>query len=918
MHTLEAIEFYTQYHPRWFESVQRYSPSNEYIDIYLKIIPDHWDLSRTGLWYSVNPPDVALTDQGWKLHISVSTIASTAALQKLLPLLRDESVPFKFLLDPSITSLTNGKLWPRESSGKFVTIYPTCLNQFYRLGNRLSEELASFVGPYILSDRRWPGSKSVYYRYGGFAARSLLQVNGARVYTILSPEGVSVPDERTPYWNPPPWVSDPFPESGKTVHAGTGLDNGRFTIISALSFSNRGGVYKGIDKQSGLEVVIKEARPNVELGSNRLEAIAILQKEYRLLESLSSTGYFVQPVTFFTAWEHAFLVEKYEPGELIGQYTIRHNPLYAGKITAVTLDAYFEQMRLLWIQLVKAIASAHERGIVLSDLSFTNILVNEGRICIFDLETSVEQGVDDTVGLYTPGMATTGISDQANDYYALGAIVFGSIFLAHGMVGLYPPSLHRFLEELVDDIDLPEKVTILIRNLIESPEQYVASPQSLIKTIKQLSFNKNSASARMPRLALPVEQRFKENRRDRIRRRAKQAVDGVVRYLNRTANTARNDRLFPADLLVFETNPLSVAYGATGVIYALHRIGGKVHQPLVDWVLQRSVNLDGYPPGLFLGQAGIAWVLSELGYIELAVKIMHAVRHHQNLNDSANVLHGAAGYGLACLKLWNKGAGSNFLDEAARIGKHLRNTSVLNQHGIYWPGKKGGVTLGYAYGGSGIALFLLYLSLATRDQRTLELGRMALDFELQQGVWLDGEFSGFPESIADPLETVIEPTVSSCYWEVGSAGVGTALARFAAVTSDKELLSWLDHLAADASRKYTAFPQLFRGLAGLGNFLLDVWYQTGDERHLLAAWEAAEGVLLFRIDCEEGVAFPGEQTRRESADLATGGAGVALFLDRLLKTQDGIQENFLFVVDELLSSGDSKVNHPGFTGDPIS
>ncbi len=82
--------------------------------------------------------------------------------------------------------------------------------------------------------------------------------------------------------------------------------------------------------------------------------------------------------------------------------------------------------------------------------------------------------------------------------------------------------------------------------------------------------------------------------------------------------------------------------------------------------------------------------------------------------------------------------------------------------------------------------------------------------------------------------------------------------------------------------------------------MLDVWDQTGDERHLLAAWEAAEGALLFRIDCEEGIAFPGEQTRRESADLATGGAGVALFLDRLLKTQDGTQENFLFLVDELL------------------
>ena len=182
----------------------------------------------------------------------------------------------------------------------------------------------------------------------------------------------------------------------------------------------------------------------------------------------------------------------------------------------------------------------------------------------------------------------------------------------------------------------------------------------------------------------------------------------------------------------------------------------------------------------------------------------------------------------------------------------------------------------------------------------LILGRQALDFELHQGAWLNGKFAGFPRTVGDPSKTVTQPAVLSCYWEDGSAGVGTALVRYAAVTGDTELLWWLDHLVSDASRKYTAFPQLFRGLAGLGNFLLDAWYQTGEERHLLSAWEAAEGALLFRIDSEDGIAFPGEQTRRESADFATGGAGVALFLDRLLKAQNVIQENFLFMVDELL------------------
>lgn len=902
MHSLEAIEFYARYHPRWFESVQHYAPGREYSDVYSKVIPSCWELERNGLWYCANPPGAMLPEQGWKLHISVCTKDSVAALKKALPILLEEVASFKFLLDPSTTSLANGKLWPRSSSGKFVTIYPTSLEQFYRLGHRLSEELHSFVGPYILSDRRWPGSMSVYYRYGGISPRTVLQIDGSRRHVISSPDDEFVPDVRTPYWSPPAWVSDPFPADERYERTGLTLDGGRFLITSALSFSNRGGVYKGLDHQTGREVVLKEARPYVELGSHQLEAIAVLKKEYRLLKKLAGVGYFVQPVKFFRAWEHAYLVEEFVPGEHIGRFTIRNNPLYSGNVTAATIDAYFDQMRGLWLQLVRAIAAAHDRGIVLGDLSFTNILVSEGQIRICDLDAAAEEGVDAEVGLYTPGMSTSGISGQANDYYALGAIMFGSIMLAHGITGFYPPSRRRFLDDLTEDLALPPDLIRLIDDLMERSERCKTTPALTINSIEQLPFGTGAAPLRSPRLALPMTRRYSRHRREELRDRLRETVAAIIRYLSGTADTAREDRLFPADLSVFETNPLSVAYGATGVLYALHHLSGMAPEHLVDWVLRRPVSNDVYPPGLYLGQAGIAWVLGELGYLDPAVQIMRSARRHEMLWHSADVLHGAAGYGLACLQLWNKGAGDEFLDDAARVGDHLLASCVRDERGAYWPDLNGAVSLGYAYGGSGIALFLLYLSLATRDSAPLQLGRQALDFELAQGVWLDGKFTGFPGSLIDPSEPPTEPAVLSCYWDSGSAGVGTVLLRYLAVTSDAALRSWLDPLADDASRKYAAFPHLFRGLAGLGNFLLDVWYQTGDERHLLAAWHVAEGVLLFRIDCEEGVAFPGAQSRRESADFATGAAGIGLFLNRLLKAEEGTQHNFNFVIDELIPS----------------
>ena len=59
-------------------------------------------------------------------------------------------------------------------------------------------------------------------------------------------------------------------------------------------------------------------------------------------------------------------------------------------------------MRALWLQIAIAIKAAHELGIVLGDLSFTNIIIDKpSRVQIIDLESAVEVGIDEQVGLRT-------------------------------------------------------------------------------------------------------------------------------------------------------------------------------------------------------------------------------------------------------------------------------------------------------------------------------------------------------------------------------------------------------------------------------------------------------------------------------------------------------------------------------------
>ena len=93
---------------------------------------------------------------------------------------------------------------------------------------------------------------------------------------------------------------------------------------------------------------------------------------------------------------------------------------------------------------------------------------------------------------------------------------------------------------------------------------------------------------------------------------------------------------------------------------------------------------------------------------------MRSARRHELLWHSPDILCGAAGYGMA-YTFWAAGLGEEFLNDGARVGDHLLNSHVQTADGVHWPDAYGEIPIGYAYGGSGIALFLLYLHLATGE-----------------------------------------------------------------------------------------------------------------------------------------------------------------------------------------------------------
>jgi serine/threonine protein kinase len=894
---------FAQNQRRWFESLANYDPDDAFKSIFTSLAPSDWALEKQQIWYVASHPSIVLQDQGWKIHVSSRTSCAADVLKLSLPFLFDRRVCFKFAADEWIIGEMNNKLWPRESSGKFITIYPEDVSTFLSIGADLTALLKGFAGPYVLSDRRWPGSRCVFYRYGGFTGRSDVTVEGLRRYLISVPGGGMSEDLRKPYFYLPPGIDDPCQVPGGVLTTGPyALKGGRYEIEKPLAFSNRGGIYRALDTEDGQFVIIKEARPLVEVGRARSSAVEVLKNEYSILQLLQETALFARPLDFFRVWEHSYLVEEQVDGVPLGEYILGYNPIYTDSVRTSAIREYLTQIASVWLEIARAIECAHSRGIVLGDLSINNVMVDDrGAVTVIDLE-GARTGNAPTIGLFTPGYTKpssweSGLTDQANDLYALGSIMFSSLAIANTFAEYYPPAMDRILDELASDLDLPSSLIDLIRVLLKEETLDGISITQVIAELKNLQAMMSVASGSIscsPRLAVSPETRFPRNDESEIRGRVKAVLDGVVDFVNNTADPSRSDRLFPAHMLVFGTNPLSVAYGACGVFHCLAGLGETVAREQFKWVIRRSISNDYYPPGLYVGQSGIAWVMDELGNTDYALSLLKQSSRHPLLWKSADMLNGAAGFGLTSLRFWHKYGHQPALDDAVRVGDWLLETALRERAGLRWAAKGEPTYIGYARGASGTALFLLYLSLATGCTRYRQAGRRAVELELEHGAWLGKRFVGFPE---EPGQG------SSPYWAAGTAGVLTTVLRYNAVDNDGSLAQSVRDFEADLRHKYAKFPQLFLGLAGMGNALLDLWYFSGRDLYIRQAWQIAEGVLIHAISRPEGISFPGDRALRESCDYATGATGIAMFLKRLISADlPTVVErdvlNFNFTLDE--------------------
>lgn len=873
---VRGISLYTLSNRRYFESFEHVAAVGDYRSLLRRLLPKAWSVKRAGLWYHASSSAATLPAGGFKLHVSATLEDAKRTLSKVVPICVAEQANFKLLRASNLLSLVNSKLFPRAAAHKFITIYPLTTAHFLRLAELLDAATKDFIGPYILSDRPVNASKVLFYRFGGFVPRPRLTIRGTQAQLIQTPAGTWVEDKRMPYFRLPAGVEDPFAAAPAPRPSAVILLNARYQVEKALAFSTCGGTYAATDVLTKQPVLIKEARPLTTLSHDpqwRFYAADAILREQKILERLAPLTCVPRHLGCFQEGGHSFSVQQMIAARPFRQYRAQEDVILApfdGEQQRV--ERFCTAFREIGSNLLEAIRAIHRRGIVIGDVSPDNVLVDESRkIHLVDFESAWDRSwaplPDKFATLWmTPGFRRVNGGmprpvTYRDDWFAAGVLLSSMLLPVELLSALLPHARERFLKAIVSAARLPRWIPETVRSLC------AARPRVALELLRG-----NSRVTVLP----PMRSDAGGTDGPPLQAQVTDTLRGITNHILESCDTRRRDRLWPSDFKVFTTNPLSVAYGACGPLLLLQQSGIAIPDEVDRWLDAQPLTLDDYPPGLYLGLPGIAYTLWRLGHQDRAVHALSLAFESDLLYADCGMFHGAAGCGLASLQmyLWTKH--KKFAEKALEIGTRVLADSVATDAGIAWKDStRAEVLPGFAYGASGIALFLLYLSIVAQDDRFAVAAAKALEHEVASASVETPD--RLPRWKASATRNVWSP-----YWLSGGCGIGSVLIRFYAALGEERYLQLARDVARANYSRFCVLPGQFEGLSGIGDFMLDMSMLAGDETCAAKARDIVESILLYRVSQGSEVAFPGRFLVRLSTDYGYGSSGVGMFLNRFL------------------------------------
>ncbi|MFJ3669348.1 class III lanthionine synthetase LanKC [Streptomyces sp. NPDC090106] len=811
-----------------------------------RAVPEGWDATRIGDWLTLTPlgadgGPVPGPSQGWKIHASATRANAERIAAIVWEYCVPRRIPFKFVPGPYLHHLRNTKYASRDTSGKFVTLYPADEEQLHTVLRELGGLLEGFEGPYVLTDLRWHEGP-LYVRYGAFARTFVVDERGSLVPAVRDGEGRLVPDRRAPSFQVPEWVTLPaFLEPHLAARNTTTVGDLPYRIEKALHFSNGGGVYAGTDTRDGRRVVLKEARPHAGLAADGADAIARLERERDALERTAGTGVVPEVRDWFTLGEHRFLVMDFLEGRPLNAFFAERHPLLTPDPDPEAVARYTAWALRIHAAVERAVAAVHARGVVFNDLHVFNIMVapDEETVSLLDFEAAAPVTEQGRQIVAHPGFLAPPDRTGADvDRYALACL----------RIALFLPVTTLFV---VDRHKAAHLAEVILRQFPDVPKEF------LDEAVAEITRGTGAVA--------PVRSWTDPGDWPAAR-------DSMVAAILASATPEREDRLFPGDITQYnDGGGLGLAHGAAGVLYALDAVGAERYEEGERWLLSRTAPPPrGTPLGLYDGLAGVALVLDRLGHRQRALDLIGSVLAERWQNLSSDLHGGLAGLGLVLAELARTTGEPEFADRASEAADLVvRRLAEPLPQGPRKP------RAGLLRGAAGPALFLLREYERTGEKSLLEAAGMALRRDLECCV----------THTNGSLE-VDEGWRTLPYLGEGSAGIGMVLDDHLAHTG-KESAQVRDGILTAATYRFYVQPGLFQGRAGLILHLA----RTGADPERIA--EQIDGLGWFAMSYRDRLAFPGHQMMRLSMDLGTGTAGCLLALGAALDAGAGAHLPFL-------------------------
>jgi hypothetical protein len=811
-------------------------------------VPEGWRRDEVGDWVAFTPQGpLVLPAQGWKIHASASLDSAPEILATIWDYCIARDIPFKFIRSEELLFLRNVKYAPRGASGKFVTIYPTGEAQLDIVLRELGAALDGQAGPYILSDLRW-GTGPLYVRYGGFSERYCVGARGELELALEDGSGKLIPDRRGTTFAVPPWVKLPeFLLPHLEARNSATVADLPYRIDEALHFSNGGGVYGATHLPTGEDVVLKEARPHAGLAWDCADAVTRLGRERDMLQRLAGLDVVPAVRDYFTLGDHHFLVEDFVEGSTLMSQIVKRYPVgLLGEDDETTVAEYTSWALDICTRAEAAVAQLHEREVVFGDLSPNNMLVrDDGSLVLIDLEVATLAADNVRQSLATTAfMPPAGQTGLAVDRYALACLrLFVFLPQLTALLGLDPGKARQLAALIPESFPVPAEFLADAVRVIESAQEPV---------------DEAPRTSRPPRVQ-PEPQAWPQIR------------DSMSAAIIASATPQRQDRLFPGHPRQFATagSGLGLAYGAAGVLYALHATGAERQPQHEQWLVQRATNPpSGTPLGLYDGLLGVAYALDRMERCDAALKVLEicvgalpAQRDHVGLDLSG----GLAGIGLTLAYFAERNDDDALWDQVWEIADIVAERlgdadSVAETSGGEHP------YAGLLRGSSGLALMFLRLHEQRPDSGLLDLAATAIRQDLRRCV---------PDRYG--ALHVNEGGRTLPYIGEGSVGIGFVVDDYLARREDEQFAQAAPQIAKAAKSGFYVLPGLFSGRAGM------VLYHSRSLPPGTGAEDPVVAAHVRRLDWHAmsyrgRLAFPGDQLLRLSMDLGTGTAGVLLAL----------------------------------------